>query len=99
MNTAEVKLPSAADLRSVEGLVQKTCTARGLEMAMKTSLKSYPGSAHWHFRKGNQPGTIEIIFWKDGRRLWIAVHSNRAGSWTAEEMRGLKSELQEKLGR
>jgi hypothetical protein len=97
MITTEVKLPVSADLKSVEGLIQKTCKVRGLEMAMKTSLKSYPGSAHWHFRKGSAPGTVEITFWRNGKRLWISVHSNRAGSWTAAEMRGLKSDLEKKL--
>jgi len=97
MITAEVKLPSSVDHRRVERIVEQTCKARGLEMTMKTSLVSYPGSAHWHFKKGTARGTIEVTFWRDGKRLWISVHSNRAGSWTAGEMHELKSDLEKRL--
>ena len=97
MITADVKLPRSVDLRSVEAIVQKTCKARGLELRMKTSLVSYPGSAHWHYGKGADRGTIEVTFWKGERRLWISVHSNRAGAWTKGEMRELKSDLEKLL--
>ncbi len=97
MITVEVKIPPSADLARVESLVKKTCKARGLEMTVKTSLVSYPGSTHRHFKKGTERGTIELTFWKGGRRLWISVHSNRASSWTTVEMRELKSDLEERL--
>jgi len=97
MITADVKLPASLDLRRVEATVQKTCKARGLELKMKTSLVSYPGSTHWHYGKGADRGTIEVTFWKYERRLWISVHSNRAASWTKQEIRELKSDLEKRL--
>jgi hypothetical protein len=97
MIKTEVKLPASIDLKPVEGLVQETCRARGLNITVKTSLVSYPGSVHWHFRKGAARGTLEVTFWESGRRLWISVHSNRAGSWTTGELRDLKSDLERGL--
>ena len=97
--TVRVKLPPHADLARVKGLVESTCRSRGLSGHVKTSLKSYPGSVHWHFKKGDERGVIEVTFWEGQRRLWINVHSNRTGPWTTDEVRGLKADLEKRLRR
>jgi len=98
LETAEVRISPSADLAIVEDVVLEACRARGLAVSMKTSLKSYPGSVHWHFKKGAGSGVVEVTFWEAKRRLWINVHSNRASSWTSEEMRGLRKDLEGRLG-
>jgi hypothetical protein len=99
LETAEVELPRSVDIRMVAETVLQTCKARGLAVSVKTSLKSYPGSIHWHFKKGPERGVVEVTFWAAKRRLWINVHSNRTGPWTAEEMRGLKADLEKQFRR
>jgi hypothetical protein len=99
MRAYEVKIPDYADMRSVEFLVQEASRARGLVITMKTTLKSYPGSIHWHLKKGDQRGTLEATFWKQERRLWLAVHSNRTGDWTRSEALGLKASLEREFKR
>ncbi len=97
MITVEVKFPSSAEPRRVQRLVLRTCKDRGLVLSVETSLKSYPGSVHWHFKKEKERGTIEVTYWRHGSRLWISVHSNRQGDWTGEEVRGLKTDLEARL--
>jgi hypothetical protein len=97
MQTLEVRLPMGADLMRVETVVEWTCQSRGLTMKVKTSLVSYEGSTHWHFRKGTEKGTLEVTFWKREMRLWLSVHDNRIGGWTTEEMRRLKLALEAQL--
>jgi hypothetical protein len=94
MIEVEVRLPASADLKGKEHAIVGVCETRGLELTMKTSLKGYPGSTHWHFKKGSERGTIELTFWKAKRRLWINVHSNREGSWTTREVPALKAALE-----
>ena len=91
MLTLEVKLTPGADLARVESLVEATCRSRGLSTSMKTSLRSFPGSVHWHLKKGAERGTVEVTFWRKGMRLWVSVHENRAGAWTDSEARELKA--------
>jgi hypothetical protein len=99
LETAEVELPPSGDIRMVAETILRTCKSRGLAASVKTSLKSYPGSVHWHFKKRTGRGVVEVTFWAAKRRLWINVHSNRTGSWTAEEMRGLKADLEKQFRR
>jgi len=92
--TVNVKLPPRADLAAAERLVESTCRSRGLSEGMKTTLRSYPGSIHWHFTKEGERGTIEVTLWKKEKRLWINVHDNRASPWTSKEAGRLKSALE-----
>jgi len=97
MLTLEVKLPTSLDLERVEALVEQTCRSRGLKSTVKRSLVSYPGSTHWHFKKGKERGTLEVTFWKQERRLWFSIHENRTGSWTTAKSGELKSVLESKF--
>ncbi len=65
-------------------LIEKLCSNEGLEQTVKTTLVSYPGSVHMHYRRERLPGTLEITFWPERARIWISVHDNRKGSWTQE---------------
>lgn len=95
--TLEVELRAGTDLERIEGLVEETCRSRGLRLTVKRSLVSYPGSTHWHFKKGKERGTLEVTFWKQEKRLWFSIHANRAGSWTTVESGELKSVLESKF--
>ena len=98
MLSLEVKLPSGSRPAYVRGLVEKTCRTKGLKVSVKTSLVSYPGSTHWHFKRGVERGTVEVTYWMDGGRLWISVHDNRTGAWTTDLAKELKSALESRLG-
>ena len=65
MQNLEVELPAGIDFRLVDGIVEKTCKARGLGVMVKTSLSSYPGSIHWHFHRGAERGTLEVTCWEE----------------------------------
>ena len=103
MLALEVELPEVGGLDQVEKIVEQTCTSRKLHMTVKVSLRSYPGSVHWHFRKAAKSGTLEVTFWEQERRLWLSVHVNREGEWTTTEMKALKTaldaEFMRRLGR
>ena len=97
MITREVKLPVEGDLDWVEGAVERTCRSLGLQLKVKKSLRSYPGSKHWHFNREGERGTLEVTFWEQERRLWLSVHSNRTGAWTEAFIIDLKSTFESYL--
>jgi len=94
MITREVELPVEGDLDWVEGAVERTCRSLGLQLKARKSLRRYPGSTHWHFKKEEERGTLEVTFLEKERRLWLSVHSNRTGTWTTAAMRDLKSRFE-----
>lgn len=70
----------------VEGLLAE-CHRRGLKTTKMGSLRSQPGSRHWHVRKPGHDGVLEVTAWKDEVRLKVA--QNRDGGWAtaaAEEL-------------
>lgn len=78
-----MKLPPGTDLEEAGRLLERLCAEEGLVRTMETSLKVYPGSRHWHYRRGSERGTLEVTVWPGGGKAWISAHANRAGRWTA----------------
>jgi hypothetical protein len=71
--------------------VEACVAAAGLRVTLKTTLAQYPGSVHWHVKQGRERGILEMTWWPQERRLWLAVHANRAGEWTEAAAARLKT--------
>jgi hypothetical protein len=61
--------------------IEKACKAAGLQLTMKTSLKTLPDNEHWHFKKGKLKGVLEITLLPNDNRLVLGCKSNRGGDW------------------
>src|SRR5712692_7875246 len=97
MITIEVNVPLGADLRGIEQQVERCCRREGLDMKLKSSLSTYPGSIHWHFKNGIQRGTLEVTSSRKSRRLWFSVQAGRTGPWIEDTIARLKTELERQL--
>jgi 5,10-methylenetetrahydrofolate reductase len=95
---ARVKVPQRASLTGAPQVIERLAWAEGLENTFKGAHRSYPGSFHWHFRKAGSTGTLDVTCWPRGRAIWIAVHSNREGTWTRGEALRLRKLIQNGLG-
>ena len=65
------------------------CLRKGLVVESDRALAGRPGSRHWHLRRPDRPGTLELS--EDGGRVWVKVHPRRAGDWApafARELAG-----------
>ncbi len=76
-----LKFPPDASLVRVKRSIEKACTDGGLTLTLKDTLKQYPGCTHWHFKRGQERGTLEITLWPLGRRAWFKVSPSRTGEW------------------
>ena len=65
--------------QSAAAAISTAAAAMGLEIAVETSLKSLPGSLHWHLRRKGRTGTVEVTWLPSEQRMWVAYHANRLG--------------------
>ena len=79
-------------------IVEKACSRNGLKQTLLTTLKSYPGSTHWHYKKGTARGTLEITWWPKKRNLWLSSRVGRDADWIPEMMVALETEIREQCG-
>jgi hypothetical protein len=90
--------PRGAEPGPLDPAIERLARELGLQVAVKTSLKSYPGSVHWHFKKEGSVGTLEATYWPAERRVWFSVHSNRGGAWTTHAAVTFKTRLEKGSG-
>src|SRR5437870_4197182 len=88
-----VPVPAAAAAAGVAALVDAACDATGLTVTLRGTLRQYPGSVHWHCKRGQVRGTLEVTWWPAGRRLWLSVQAGRQGEWTDAALAHVAAEL------
>ena len=78
---------SRQDLPSI---IEEAAKSLGLVTTQVTTLSTYPGSVHWHFKKGNGRGTLEATYWPERHRAWLSSRSGREAEWIAPAIREFK---------
>jgi hypothetical protein len=94
MIEVDVHVPRGSNPASIPHLVEEACAAEGLTLTLKGTLAKYPHCVHWHYKKGNERGTLEITWWEKENRLWFKVAAGRTGAWMEETMARLKNRLE-----
>jgi hypothetical protein len=97
MREIEFAVPRNADLVRAKRLIEKICVRRGLTLATKGSLATYPGCVHWHYKRQKQKGTLELTLFARDRRVWAKVQDGRKASWIDEELPGLQAAIEHAL--
>lgn len=93
MEVIPIALPEGVEGKAVAELVDHAISALGLEVAMRTTLKSYPGSIHWHLRHPQTTGTLEISYDPAAHRAWFSTRTGRTKAWVIEAMERLVVEI------
>ena len=78
--------------------VRKLAEEFGLRVTSDGRLRTYPGSSHWHLKRGQEAGTLEVTHWPQKNRVWVSYHTNRATVWVMEMARLFAQALAEHLG-
>jgi hypothetical protein len=98
LREVEFRVPKQCDLNGAERLIERVCAERGLSVAMKGSLASYPGCVHWHYKdKDHRKGTLEITLYPKDRRIWAQVQDGRRAPWIDAEIPRLRRAIEGKL--
>jgi hypothetical protein len=88
-------IPPNADPSQVEALVESMVSLERLEMTMKSSLAKHPGSVHWHFRKPEERGTLEITWSPRENKLWASIQAGRRAEWIEPCVLRIKARVEE----
>ena len=91
MTNIEVNISSTNKL---EKTIEDRSQALGLSVTMKTTAAKFPGSIHWHLKKGRERGTLEITLWPSQKRCWFSMQDGRKGDWVMDAARQLKEQLE-----
>lgn len=91
MTNLEVDISSAAGL---EKKIERLSEANGLSITMKTTSAKFPGSIHWHLKKGRERGTLEITLWPSQNELWFSMQDRRRAAWVMSIARQWKAQLE-----
>ena len=81
MEQWEVPLTSGIDPNDAEVLIEECYLSQGLVQGRKGTLKTCPGSVHWHLTHPQERGVLEVTLWPRAHRLWLSMHKGRHAPW------------------
>lgn len=97
MEIVEIDLAEHSIPPNIAETVEQVCADAGLTATLVGTLKSYPGSTHWHFKKGRERGVLEITVHPGEHRLWLSARPGRDAPWIAEAFRDIGEKLRTQL--
>lgn len=78
----------------IEGIISEF----ELLISKKTTLNTKKGSVHWHVKKPNEKGVLEITYWPKKARLWIDIHNNRQKDWNLAIIKPIADRFTKEFG-
>jgi hypothetical protein len=97
MQEFEFDVPHCAQGAEFDSAIETTCISEGLEIGMKSSLATFPGSVHWHFKMPGKNGTLEITSFTRDKRIWAKVQSGRSADWIEPCLMRVKASVEKIL--
>jgi hypothetical protein len=95
MEAIEIVLRGQLTSDQLIALIERVVVDAGLVVAVRTTLRTYPGSTHWHTQQPGTKGVLEITYWPNQQRLWFAVQANRRADWIRAAIQTLKQRILE----
>lgn len=89
-----IRVPASIASDKIVLVINSAVIDLGLNVTMRGSLKSFPGGTHWHLKHGRGPGTLEITWWPQRRRLWMKIQAGRTAEWIDEIAPRFKQEIE-----
>jgi hypothetical protein len=97
MRKEAIPLTATVTSETIREAVEGAAAAVSGSVTLEGTLRSYPGSLHWHVQAAGQTGTIEATYWPQRNELWASVHANREGAWAGEAFDRFVAQLGELL--
>ncbi len=81
----DIPWPLSGDARDWPTKVESVAQELDLTITSRSTLKSFPGSIHWHMKQGKTRGVLEVTLHKD--QAWISVQDGRKGEWIEDAIK------------
>ncbi len=91
MTEIDLAIPEHTTGERAAALVIQAARDLDLNIALTSTLASYPGSTHWHFKMPGQKGVLELTWWPAKHRLWFKIAQNRNAEWIEPAIIKLKA--------
>lgn len=85
------------DAAKLAAAVSQVATELDLTPDAPTTLKTLPGSLHWHVRKRGENGVLEVTLLPDRKSGSVSVHDNRSAPWIGTVIDAVVNRLDEEL--
>lgn len=79
---------------NAEKRIEGAALRLGLELTLKGTLKALPANTHWHFKKPQNKGTLEITLIQHNSEMILECKKNRFGIWVNEILPLLLKEIE-----
>ena len=96
MTEIDIDMPDRNDVRGAIAQIERVMRENGLTMASRGTLKTYPGCTHWHYKRGDEKGTLEITLLAGGKRVWFTIQTARRAPWIDQVLPRLKAALEKR---
>src|SRR5713226_149696 len=97
MEETEINVNPAVTEERLATLIEEAASRYGLRIRMKGTLRSYPGSQHWHLHKPGERVTLEVTQRPARKRLWFSVQAGRRANWITEFLPQVKIWVEEQV--
>jgi hypothetical protein len=86
----DIQVPENVTMERVGFAIDKIVLDLQLTVTMRGTLKTFPGSTHWHAKRGRGRGRgrLEVTWWPQRRKLWITIQAGRRAPWIEEIVPG-----------
>ena len=91
----EIAIVPGIPLAHVAQTIEDFVDGAGLRVTLREPLAEFPGSIHWHIKRGKDAGTLEVTLFNRERRIGLDVRKGREGVWTAQALENLGAALRE----
>ncbi len=81
MKTFDLPIPKNCSEKQLITQFEGTVKSCGLTIASRGTLKTIPGSVHWHLKSGTESGTLEATLIYKQARCFLVYHDNRFAEW------------------
>ena len=86
MKEIDIPLLGSVERLPISKIIEDVCVSCGLRVTLKTTLRKFPDSTHWHFKNGDERGTLEITFWPAQCRAWFSIQGGRGAPWFEDKI-------------
>ena len=81
MEETEINIAGIDDTAARSSVASNPCSRLTADDEIAGSVKSYPGCTHWHWKRDNEAGTLEVTLWPARRRIWFKIQAARRSGW------------------
>lgn len=74
----------------IPAVIDEAIVEMGYTMTLRSSLRAYPNSVHWHVRRPKETGTLEITFDPATRTAWFSCRAGRTKAWVREAIEDIQ---------